>query len=272
MQSEASSLLEKALKAKLDHRLERSGALWTSPETSRDLIDFGSNDFLSLRKSNDLRSAFLKELTCETNEFNIGSGTSRILNGNFNYEISLEKEIAEFHNAPTGLLFTSGFAANVSLLACIPQPGDIIIFDELIHASSHDGMAISRAEKQLSFSHNSLTDFQRVLETCIEDDEKIRDGQRNVFVLIEGLYSMDGDLAPIAALLDLLDRSLPSKNGHLMVDEAHSNGVIGDRGRGLVCDLGLESRVFARLHTFGKAPASTGGQSLLVSRLVAGFC
>ena len=264
MPSELSSPLDKLLKAKLDRRYARSGALWTSPETTRDLVDFSSNDFLSLRKSNDLRSSFLKELTSETQEFNVGSGTSRILDGNFNYEISLEKEISEFHNAPTGLLFTSGFAANVSLLACLPQPGDIIIFDELIHASSHDGMAMSRAGKRLSFSHNCVVDFQRVLETCIKEDEKIRNGQRNVFLAIEALYSMDGDLAPVSKLLDLLDHFLPSKNGHLIIDEAHSNGVIGTRGRGLVCDLGLESRVLARLHTFGKAPACTGGQSFSI--------
>ncbi|MCJ1235470.1 hypothetical protein MMC14_003438 [Varicellaria rhodocarpa] len=264
MPSERSSPLDNALKARLDHRYGRAGVLWTSLETSRDLIDFGSNDFLSLRNSSELRSSFLKELTSETQEFSMGSGRSRILDGNFNYEISLEREISEFHNAPNGLLFTSGFDANVSLLACLPQPGDVIIFDELIHASSHDGMALSRAGRRLPFFHNCLTDFRRVLETCIKEDEKVRKGERNVFVTVEALYSMDGDLAPLEMLLDLLDNHLPFRNGHLIVDEAHSNGVIGARGRGLVCDLGLESRVFARLHTFGKAPGCSGDPEAIV--------
>ena len=264
MPSEIASPLDNALKARLDHRYGRAGVLWTSPETSRDLIDFGSNDFLSLRNSSELRSSFLRELTSETQEFSMGSGRSRILDGNFNYEISLEREISEFHNAPDGLLFTSGFDANVSLLACLPQPGDVVMFDELIHASSHDGMALSRAGRRLPFSHNCVTDFRRVLETCIKEDEKVRKGERNVFVTVEALYSMDGDLAPLVALLDLLDHHLPFRNGHLIVDEAHSNGIIGARGRGLVCDLGLESRVFARLHTFGKAPGCSGGKLFFI--------
>ena len=267
MQSEAISPLDKVLRAKIDHRYAKSGAIWTLPKVSQELVDFSSNDFLSLSKSAGMRSSFLKELTSETTEFSLGSRSTRVFDGNSNYALSLENQIAEFHNAPSGLLFTSGFDANVSLFSCLPQPGDIIIHDELIHASVHDGMRASRAGKLLPFSHNCAVDFQRVLEQCIAEDETVRSGQRNVFVAIEAIYSMDGDMAPVAELVELVHRHLPSRNGFLIVDEAHSTGVIGDRGRGVVYDLGLESQIFARLHTFGKAPACTGGQSLTTALL-----
>ena len=266
MQSEPSSSLGRVLKAKLENRNARS-ALWTLPEPSGDLVDFSSNDFLSLSTSPGLRSSFFKELTSDNPEFRIGSSSTRVLDGNSKYALSLETHIATFHNAPSGLLFTSGFDANVSIFGYLPQPGDVIIYDELIHASVHEGMRVSRAGKLLSFSHNSSNDFRRVLEQCVAEDELLRTGERNVFVSVEALYSMDGDTSPVAELAEILNHLLPLKNGHLIVDEAHSTGVIGASGRGIVCDLGLESRIFVRLHTFGKAPACTGGQSSVAASL-----
>ena len=260
MEFDLSSSLGKALQEKVDHRKEKSGGLWTLPEVAPGLVDFSSNDFLSLSKSQSLRSAFLAELTSEANEFAVGSSSSRVFDGNSNYALSLETDLAKRYNAPAGLLFNSGFEANVSFFGYVPQPGDVIIYDELIHASVHDGMRISRAKKQISFSHNCVASFEQVLEKCIDEDEKVRNGEKNVFVAVEALYSMDGDTSPVAQLIETLHRRLPARNGYFVVDEAHSTGIIGERGQGVIKSLGLESKVFARLHTFGKAPACTGGK------------
>jgi 8-amino-7-oxononanoate synthase len=180
------------------------------------------------------------------------------LDGNSPYAESIEKAIADFHNAPSALLFNSGFDANSGIFSCLPQKGDVILYDEYIHASVHEGMRLSRAAALRKFAHNDVDDFERVLQEIIVGDELIQKGERNVFVAVESVYSMDGDVAPLIKLLDILDRLLPRKNGHMIVDEAHSTGVFGDRGRGLVCALGVENRVLARLHTFGKALSSGG--------------
>lgn len=156
------------------------------------------------------------------------------------------------------MLFNSGFDANSGIFSCLPQFGDVVIFDEYIHASVHEGMKLSRAGVKRKFAHNSVDDFEKVLEEVIQKDELIRQGVRNVFVAVESVYSMDGDVAPIVEMLNILDKRLPLRNGHLIVDEAHSTGVFGDHGRGLVCALGVEDRVLARLHTFGKALSSGG--------------
>lgn len=219
--------------------------------------DFSSNDFLSLSTSSALRTAYLAELTASSH-IPLGSGGSRLLDGNSTYAEDIEKDIAEFHNAPAALLFNSGFDANSGIFSCLPQLGDVVLYDEYIHASVHEGMKLSRAGVRRKFVHNSVKEFTRVLGEVVQCDELVREGKRNVFVAVESVYSMDGDVAPIVEILDILDDRLPLGNGHLIVDEAHSTGVFGDHGRGLVCALGVEDRVLARLHTFGKALSSGG--------------
>lgn len=253
--------LEAALSATLDRRRRASTlrALTTNPASS---IDFSSNDFLSLAQSPELRKRFLRELAAQTECQASGSGGSRLLDGNSAYAEQLEADIAKFHNAPvgSGLLCNSGFDANVGLFSCLPQPGDVVVYDEYIHASVHDGMRASRAGKTVPFAHNSVDAFAEVVRGCVAADEAVRSGERNVFVALEAIYSMDGDVAPLREIVDAVDQLLPRGNGHIIVDEAHSTGVVGPRGSGLVCALGLEKRVMARLHTFGKALACNGGQ------------
>jgi 8-amino-7-oxononanoate synthase len=232
-------------------------ALSTAPPSS---IDFSSNDFLSLTTSPLLKTAYLRELESSP-AFRLGSGGSRLLDGNSPYAEQLEKEIAAFHGASDGLLFNSGFDANSGFFACVPQPGDLILHDEYIHASVHEGMRLSRAGACVSFAHNSIQDLKTKLKEHIKQDSLIKTGDRNVFVAIESLYSMDGDLAPIVEIVELVESLLPEGNGHIVVDEAHSNGIYGFQGRGIVCNLGLENRIFARLHTFGKGLACNGGKS-----------
>ncbi|KAK0293551.1 hypothetical protein LTR35_000155 [Friedmanniomyces endolithicus] len=252
-----SSGLEATLSRTLDKR-RSSSTIRQLTTTAPNAVDFSSNDFLSLATNPELRHSFLQEL--ERGPPNTGSGGSRLLDGNSTYAEVLERQIATFHNAPAGLLCNSGFDANVGLFSCLPQPGDIIIHDSAIHASVHDGMRLSRAAQCLPFAHNDIASLRAVLQTCVASDPTILHGQRNIFVAVETVYSMDGDLAPLPAIVALLrDKTLlPASNAYLIVDEAHSTGLYGAQGRGLVCELGLENDVTVRLHTFGKALAANG--------------
>jgi 7-keto-8-aminopelargonate synthetase-like enzyme len=259
-----SSPLEQSLRILLDRRRQQSTLRQlTLPRPSQ--IDFSSNDFLSLSTSPILKSAFIKELS--SSQLPIGSGGSRLLDGNSRYAESLERDIAAFHNAPSGLLFNSGFDANAGFFSCVPQPGDVIVYDSLIHASVHDGMRLSRAAETLPFAHNSVSNLRTVLEKCLSESASLREGKSHVIVAVEAVYSMDGDLAPLREIVDVVEELLPKGAGYIVVDEAHSTGVLGPNGRGLVCELELESRIFARLHTFGKSLACNGGQCFLISLL-----
>lgn len=215
-------------------------------------IDFSSNDFLSLSKNTELKNALLTEL--QNAHLPLGSGGSRLLDGNSVYAEDLEHDIAHFHGAEAGLLWNSGFDANAGFFSCVPQPGDVVVFDELIHASVHDGMRLSRATRTVPFVHNSMADLRNVLQRLAE-----LPSSSNVFVAVESIYSMDGDVAPLQEVVDIVNEILGAKRGYVIVDEAHSTGVLGLEGRGLVCELGLEKQIFARLHTFGKALAGNGG-------------
>ena len=257
--------LETSLKKGLTSRSQRSILRRLpnpdhAPSSSSSFIDFTSNDYLSLATSPVLRTKFLKNLSEAPNV--LGSGGSRLL-VNGRAHATLEERLAKFFNADAALLFNSGFDANVGFFSCIPQVGDVLVHDEYIHASVHDGMRASRVkpEEILPFEHNSVDDFGRVLERSLNRRAELRDGKASVFIAVEALYSMDGTFAPLQEMLDLLDRLFPLKNAYLIVDEAHSTGIYGPLGRGRVAMLGLEDRVFARLHTFGKALAATGGMS-----------
>ncbi|KAM0270604.1 hypothetical protein ACHAQH_009388 [Verticillium albo-atrum] len=274
----SSSSLEKVIEKRLEDRKSRSQLrrLTNFPSTS---VDFSSNSYLSLSVLPEVQKAYishLEQLLASNPRHSIlGSSGSRLLDGNSPYAEALERDVAAFHNAPAGLLFNSGFDANVGLFSCVPQPGDIILYDELIHASAHDGMRMSRAAQRLPFKHNAVAPTQsgaldpppserktlsELLTTLTrgESGKKIREGTTNVFVAVEAVYSMDGDVAPLKAMVACIKHHLPRGNGRLIVDEAHSTGLFGAQGRGLVCELGLEPDVFARLHTFGKAMGASG--------------
>lgn len=219
-------------------------------------IDFSSNDFLGLSHSELFRSSYLTELNNMPSI--LGSTGSRLLDGNSSYCENLEKRIASFHKSPSALIFNSGFDANAGLFSTVPQRGDVILYDELIHASVHEGMRMSRAGKRIPFLHSNVEDFERILLSVIKEMPG-----KNVFVAVESVYSMDGDVAPLNELVQVLKKYWPNKeNGYLIVDEAHSTGVYGEYGRGVVSALGLEDEMFARLHTFGKALASNGAAVL----------
>ncbi|KAH2309701.1 hypothetical protein KXV94_005738 [Aspergillus fumigatus] len=257
MDSSPPKSLRESLRQALLRREAKSSRrrLTVLPQSS---VDFSSNDFLSLSTSPAFRGRFLDLLHRAPPLYPFASGGSRLLDGNSTYAEELEKFIAEFHSAPSGLLFNSGFDANVGVFSCIPQPGDLIVYDELIHASAREGMRLSRAGKRVPFSHSSPDSLDEVLQSHIAADPLIQRGSRSVFIAIESIYSMDGDIAPIQDFLRVVDRLLPQGNGYFIVDEAHATGVFGPRGAGVVQSLGVEKRMFIRVHTFGKALASHG--------------
>jgi 8-amino-7-oxononanoate synthase len=256
---------ESSLNAKLNAALASRDERWIrrrlpDPNTSSSgspLIDFNSNDYLSLSSSPVLRNRFLKKLN-EAPDI-LGSGGSRLL-VNGRAHSALEARLSDFFGSEAALLFNSGFDANVGFFSCVPQLGDAVVYDEYIHASVHDGIRASRAQDtHYSFSHNSIPSFRRLLRRLWDERERLRSGENCVFVAVESLYSMDGTFAPLQEIVCVLEECFPKGNGYLVVDEAHATGIYGAQGRGRVAQLGLEDKVLARLHTFGKALAATGG-------------
>lgn len=252
--------LENALRSREERLIRR-----VLPDTAdAALADFVTNDYISLASSPVLRSRFLSKLEASPNI--LGSGGSRLL-VNPTPHTRLEDRLASFFKSPTALLFNSGFDANVGFFSCIPQPGDVIVHDEYIHASVHDGMRASRVTQLggsiCSFSHNSIPALKTLLRRLVDERPALRRGDHSVFIAVESLYSMDGTLAPLAEIVEVAEKTFPAGNGYVVVDEAHATGVYGPNGRGLVAMLGLENRVLARLHTFGKALAGSGGEKTL---------
>ncbi|WP_316820065.1 8-amino-7-oxononanoate synthase [Pedobacter gandavensis] len=200
-------------------------------------IDFCSNDYLGFARSTLLQQHITDTLS-QIEHVPIGSGGSRLLSGNHFYTEETENFIAQFHGAESGLIFNSGYDANVGLISSLAQRGDTIISDELIHASLIDGARLTHANRY-SFKHNNIE--------ALEAKLKIATG--NIYVLVESVYSMDGDLAP----LQEISACCKKYEANLIVDEAHALGVFGPYGKGRIQELGLEKEVFARVVTFGKA-------------------
>lgn len=266
-------ILHRRIAAVLERRLQKSAlrSLDPPPYDASQLVDFSSNDYLSLSRSpvlqNRLRNVLLGEgtsssATSSTKTY-YGPASSRLLDGNSSSHLELERRLARFFQGPSALLFNSGFDANAGVFACLPSPEDAIVYDEYIHASAHDGMRTSRTSTRIAFRHNSVQDLETQLQGLLKGPQGtgFQTGSSQVFVAVESLYSMDGDLAPIKQILQVVERLFPNGNGHLIVDEAHSTGLFGKNGRGLCHDLGVSDRILIRLHTFGKAMACSGGEA-----------
>ncbi len=257
MSSSLDAKLGAALRSRDERQIRRR---LSDPDADAGLVDFHTNDYLSLSHSPDLRARFLSKLHVAPEI--LGSGGSRLL-VNGHAHSALEARLAIFFGSPTALLFNSGFDANVGFFSCIPQPGDVVVLDEYIHASVHDGVRSSRArDAQFTFEHNCLTSLGDVLLRLLHARPGLSTGENSLFVAVESLYSMDGTVAPLSQIVEMLETLLPNGNGYLVVDEAHATGIYGPNGKGLVAMLGLEHRVLARLHTFGKALAGSGGMFL----------
>ncbi len=206
--------------------------------------DFSSNDYLGLSGSQQLRHAVADALS---RGVPVGSGGSRLLRGNHAEHEALEREAAAFFGSEAALWFGSGFAANAALLATLPQRGDLIVHDALIHASAHDGMRLSRAPA-VAAGHNDPQAIEDAIVGWRRDG-----GTGSPWIAVESLYSMDGDRAPLDDLIALADRH----DAMLLIDEAHATGVFGPDGRGLAAALEGRPNVVT-LRTCGKALGSEG--------------
>jgi len=207
-----------------------------------------------------LRSIVLDRLSTEQGSF-LGSTGSRLLDGNTSVHVNFEVKLRDYYNADAVLLFNSGYDANIALFGTLPQEGDVVVHDKLIHASILDGIRASRAAKSSHpFDHNSATSLKSVLQMLMGTYPRIRSGSSTVFVALETVYSMDGDVAPLRELVEAVENTLPKGCFQIIVDEAHSTGVFGPAGRGIISYMGLEKRVHIRLYTFSKALAGSGGK------------
>ena len=257
------SVFHRNLETALDLR-RAEGAFFTIqkgvPEPGS--VDFSSLDVLSLTSSGTMRRLYLDELA-QHPEFKLNDGSSRLMSDS-TYTDATEAEIAEYHGAETALLLKSGWDANGAIMTAIPRPGDAIVYDELIHASIHEGMQASLAATKVAFKHNDIDSFRETLLNVKNSQQLIREGKRCVLVSVESVYSMDGDVAPLREMVQIGKEVFPDANISFIIDEAHSMGVIGKGGRGLVNELGLEKEFAVRMHTYGKALATSGGgQSFL---------
>lgn len=214
----------------------------TIPELAEDAANFSSNDYLGLAVNAELRMRVQRRAhACA-----LGSGSSRLLPGYHAGLRNTEHRFAEFLTAPEALLFNSGFDANAALLTTLPQRHDLILYDERSHASSIDGVRASQAGAY-RFQHNNVGHLLELLDRHSPD-------HRQVFIVVESVYSMDGDLAPLEAI----DRVAREHRAILIVDEAHATGVTGRRGEGLVAYMGIRDRHVISMHTCGKALGASG--------------
>jgi 8-amino-7-oxononanoate synthase len=231
--------LSKRLDERKEQQLLRSLRLPT-----QGIVDFCSNDYLGIVTNDRISAA---ERINSDRRCRSGATGSRLLSGNYPLLEEAEEKIASFHQAEAGLIYNSGYDANLGLLSCVPQRNDVVIFDSLSHASIRDGIRLSRAASY-SFQHNDMNDLEKKLQLAVS--QKFN----NRFVVTESLFSMDGDLAPLREMVNLCK----SYDAHVVVDEAHATGVIGDNGEGLVQEYQLQDEIFARIHTFGKAVGTHG--------------
>lgn len=219
------------LQARLDERIQLNALRQLTLRKAN--IDFCSNDYLGIATRglyNDLKA-------------NHGSKGSRLLAGNYALAEETESLIASFHQAEAALLFNSGFDANLGVLGSIPQKGDTVLYDQLSHASIRDGIRLSNATAY-SFLHNDLEDLEK----------KCKASNSRLFIVTEAVFSMDGDYAPLEQMLSIAKKY----DAHLIVDEAHAIGVIGNHGAGLSQSLQLHQDVFCRIYTYGKAGGCHG--------------
>ena len=212
--------------------------------TPRAGIDFSSNDYLALAGCQRMRKAVAAAVQAGTP---IGAGGSRLLRGNCAEHESLEAEAARFFGAEAAIFFASGYTANFAVLTTLPQRGDLLVLDALVHASIHEGARAGRAEFRLS-AHNDANSIEDVIRTWRSEG-----GKGRIWIVAESLYSMGGDFAPLEAIVAIADRH----DAFLMMDEAHATGVFGPNGRGLTAAYeGCENLI--AIHTCGKALGAAG--------------
>jgi 8-amino-7-oxononanoate synthase len=219
-------------------------------------MDFSSNDYLALANAPRMKKAVAAAIEAGTP---IGSGGSRLLRGNCEEHESLETEATRFFGAETTMFFGGGYVANFAVLTTLPQRGDLLVLDSLVHASIHEGARAGRAEFCQAV-HNDPQSFESELR-----DWRARGGTGRIWIVVESLYSMDGDFAPLEELVAIADRY----EAFLLVDEAHATGVYGEQGRGLTARYEGRDNLIV-VHTCGKALGAAGAL-VTMSRVLRDF-
>jgi len=246
--------MENFLQEKLQDRKEKG--LFRKLASSDGLVDFLSNDYLGLARSEALHERIQARMQAIGFQGNGGTG-SRLLSGNHAAYTRLESFLSALFKAEACLVFNSGYAANQALVSSVAGKGDTILYDQLSHVCLKEGAWLSKAQS-FSFQHNDVADLEA----------KIKRATGRVFVITESVFSMDGDEAPMAELISICKKY----DAYLIVDEAHSTGTFGEAGAGWLIENGLEKDVFARVYTFGKGMgvhgACVAGSQPLIDYLI----
>src|ERR1700682_1153208 len=206
------------------------------------VLNRSSNNYLGLTTHPRLKTAMIEA----TEKWGAGSGAVRTIAGTMTVHEDLERRLADFKHTEASLVLQSGFTANLGVLQSMVKEGDVIISDELNHASIIDGIRLSKAERSI-FKHRDMDDLERHLE--------LHRAKRVKLVVTDGVFSMDGDIAPLPAIVERAERF----GALVMVDDAHASGVLGKNGRGTVNHFGLDRRVEIQVGTLSKAMGVLGG-------------
>ena len=216
----------------------------------RVLLNFASNDYLGLAAHPALKEAAIRA----TEKFGAGSGASRLICGSLAPHHELEERLAAFKGTEAALSFSSGYATAIGAICALLGKGDVIILDKLVHACIVDAAKLSGATLRV-FKHNDLNRLEELLRWSTDSARTTHHAPRNTLVATESVFSMDGDQAPLRALVELKERF----GAWLMVDEAHATGLYGPRRAGLADELGLSNRIEMQMGTLGKALGAAGG-------------
>jgi len=214
------------------------------------LIDFSSNDYLGFAKSETIFHR-IHQFLIDNNIKQNGATGSRLISGNHILYSKVEGFLSNFHESESATIFNSGYDANIGFFSSVPQRGDVILYDEFIHASIRDGIQLSNA-KSFKFSHNDLENLEERILHFINNENS------DIYVVTESVFSMDGDSPDLVKASEICKKH----NAFLIIDEAHAIGVFGKNGCGLIQQLNIQNQVFVRIITFGKALGCHGAAIL----------
>ena len=208
----------------------------------REIVMLGSNNYLGLTNHPEVKAAAQQAIA----RYGTGCAGSRFLNGTLDIHIQLEERLAEFMRKPAALTFSTGFQVNLGTISCLVERGDVVYLDKLDHACIIDGARLGFGSV-VKFQHNDAKDLEKRLE--------LRDRNKGAMLVVDGVFSMEGDIVHLPALVDVASRH----ECRVMVDDAHGIGVLGEHGRGTAEHFGLEDKVDLVMGTFSKSLASVGG-------------
>ncbi len=241
--AEVKSLRDKSLDWKL--RELQGPSVPRARVNGKDVIMFCSNNYLGLSNQPELKKAAIEAVE----KYGAGSGSVRAIAGSQDLHFKLERTIARFKHTEAAIYFQTGFAANAGSLPQLLVEGDLAISDKLNHGSIIDGVRLGKAEKTI-YEHKNMEDLERVLK-----EAKAKGTYKKIFIITDGVFSMDGDIAPLGRIHELAEQY----GAYVYVDDAHGDGVLGDHGRGIVSHFRLEKKIEVDMGTFSKGFGVVGG-------------